>query len=63
MSTEGKGPHEWIGYCHQHLFYLDLVTVLILIHPCNDLSDVIIDTKKDEYKSNFILLLGADIYS
>ena len=51
--TEVKGPHEWPGYCHQHLFSLDIVAVLMLIHTCRALSGVIVDTKQDEDKSNF----------
>ena len=31
-----------------------VVVVLILIHPCRALSDVIVDTEKYEDKSNFI---------
>ena len=60
--TEGKGPYECPGYCLQHLFYLEVVTVLMTIHPCRALSDVIFDTNKDEDKSNFIFLLVDGIY-
>ena len=60
--TEGKGPHECPSYCHQHLFSLGVVAVLMLIHPFPALSDIIVDTKQDEDKSNFIFLLGVGIY-
>ena len=43
--TEGKGPHEWPSYCHQHFSYLELVAVLILVHPCHDLSGVIVGSE------------------
>ena len=33
----------------------------MLIHPCHALTGVIADTEKDEYKYNFIFLLGAGI--
>ena len=33
----------------------------MLIRPCYDLHGVIVDTDKDEYKSNFIFLLGSGI--
>ena len=59
--AEGKGPHEWPGYCHQYFFYLEVVVVMILIHPCSDLSYVIFDTDQDEGKYNFIFLLGDGI--
>ena len=59
--TEGKCPHEGPGYCRQHFFSLEVVLVLMLIHPCHNFSGVIVDTEQDKYKSNFIFLLGADI--
>ena len=61
--TEVRFPHEWPGYCHQHLFSLEVVAVLMLINPCHALSDTIVDTNQDEDKSNFIFLLGAEISS
>ena len=36
--TEVRFPHEWPGYCHQHLFSLEVVAVLMLINPCHALS-------------------------
>ena len=57
--NEGRGTHEWPGYCYQHFFSLEVVAVLVLIHPCHDLSGVIVDTKQDEDKYNFIFLIGA----
>ena len=59
--TEGNGSHEWQVYSHQHLFSLGVVAVLVLIRPCNALSDVIVDTNQYEDKSNFLFLLGAGI--
>ena len=59
--TEGKGPHEGQGYCHHNYFSLEVVAVLMLINPCHDLYDVIVDTEQDEDKSNFIFLLGYGI--
>ena len=59
--TERKGPHEWPGYCHQHLFYLKVVAVLMLVYPCHAQSHVIFETNQDEDNSNFIFLLGAGI--
>ena len=53
--TEGKGPHEGPFNCHKHCFSLEVMAVLIIIHPCNALPGVIIDTKKDEDKSNLFL--------
>ena len=47
-------PHWWPGYFHQRLSSLEVVTVLIMIRPCRALSDDIVDTEKDEYKSNLI---------
>ena len=32
--------------------------VLILINPCHDMSRVIVDTEKDEERSNCLFLLG-----
>ena len=55
--NEGKCPHEWPGYCHQHLFSLEVVAVLMLIHPCCALYGVIVGTKQDEDKSNFLFLV------
>ena len=57
--NEGKGTHEWPGYCHQYFSFLEVVAVMILIHPCHALSDVIVDTKQDEDKFKFIFLLGS----
>ena len=57
--TEGKCTHEWTGYCNQNLLSLEVVAVLMLIHPCSALSGGIVDTKRDEYKSNFIFIIGA----
>ena len=59
--TEGKSSHEWPGYFHQRLFYLDIVAVLMPIYSCRALSDVIVDTNQDEDKPNFIFLLGSGI--
>ena len=50
--TEGKGPHEWPGYCRQYLFSLGVVTVLMLIHTFQFLPNLIVDTDQDEDKSN-----------
>ena len=52
--TDGKGPHEYPFYCHQQILFLDVVVVLIMVHPCHDFSDVIFKTNQDEDKSNFI---------
>ena len=60
-STEGKGPHEVLGYCKQHYLFLEVVTVLILIHTFHSLSGVIVYTNNDEDKSTFIFLMGAGI--
>ena len=60
--TEGKCPHEWPGFCHQHLFYLEVVAVLMLIYPFHDMSCVIVGTKQYEEKSNFISLIGYGMY-
>ena len=60
--TEGKVPHQWPGHYCQHLFSLEVVVVLMLIHPCHALSDVIVDTKQDEDNSNLLFLLGSGIY-
>ena len=54
--AEGKCPHEWPGYFHQHLFSLEVVEVPMLIHPCRALSGAIFFTEKDEYKPIFFLL-------
>ena len=59
--TEGKCPHEWPGYFRQHFFYLEVVAVPMPIHPCRDLAGVIFGTEQDEYKYNFIFLIGAGI--
>ena len=59
--AEGKGPHEGSGYCHQYYFSSEIVAVLILVHPCNSLSGVIVDTDKDEDNSIFCFLLGAGV--
>ena len=57
--TESKGPHECPGHCHWNLFSLEVVVVLMLIHPCRDLSGVIVGSKQDEDKSEFIFLIGS----
>ena len=49
-------------YCRLNYFSLEVVAVLMLIHPWHDLSGVIVDTEKYEDKSDFIFLLGAGIY-
>ena len=61
FPTEGKGPNEGLGYCRLNQFSLEIVAVLMLIHPGRDLSGVIIETYQDEDKSNFIFLLGSGI--
>ena len=61
FTTEGKGTHEVPGYCHQQYFYLEVVVLPMLIHPCRDLSGVIVDNEQDEDDSNFIFLIGAGI--
>ena len=43
--TNGKGPHEWPVYCNQQILFLEVVAVLMLVHPFNSLSDVIVYTK------------------
>ena len=60
--TEVKGPHEWPGYCRSRLFSLEVVAVLMLIHPCRALSGVIVGTEQDEDKYNFLFLIGAGMY-
>ena len=45
--TEGKGPHEWPCYCHHNLFYLVIVAVMMLINPCRNLDDVLVDINQD----------------
>ena len=60
--TEGKGPHELPGYCRQHLFSLEVVEVLMLIHTCCALSGVNIGTDQDEYKSNLLFLIGSGMF-
>ena len=57
--TKGKCNHECPGYCHQNLFYLEVVAVLVLIHPYLALSGVIVGINQDDDKSNFIFLIGA----
>ena len=42
-------------------FSLEVVTVKMMIHPCCDLSGVIVGTDQDEDKSNFIFLIGDGI--
>ena len=59
--TEDKFPHWWPGYCHRHLFSLEVVAVLMMVHPFSDLSSVTFGTEKYEYKSNFLFLIGAGI--
>ena len=46
---------------HQYCLYFEFVAVLVLIHPCYDLSGAIFDTGQDEDKANFIFLLGSGI--
>ena len=60
--TEGKGPQKCSGCCHQHIYSLDVVAVLMLIHTCHTLSGVIVETDQDEDKSYFIFLLEAGIF-
>ena len=57
--TESKFLHEWSGYFHQHFFSLEVVAVLMLIHPCHDMSGIIVGTEKDEENFNFTFLIGA----
>ena len=59
FPNEGKVPHEWPGYCHQHCLSLDFVVVMMLICPYHALCVVIIDTEQDEDKSNFPFFLGS----
>ena len=59
--TEGKGTHEWPGFCCRYLFSFEVVAVLMLIYTFHALSDVIFDTEQDEDKSYFIFLLEAGI--
>ena len=42
-------------------FSLEDVAVMMPIHPCRDLSSVIVGTEQDEDKSNFLFLIGAGI--
>ena len=60
--TGGKGPHEWPGYCHHHFFSLEVVDVLMQINPCSAMYGVIVGTKQDEDKYNFIFLIGAGLF-
>ena len=62
FTTEGKGTHEVPGYCHQQYFYLEVVVLPMLIHPCRDLSGVIVGTEKDEEKTNLNFLIGYGMY-
>ena len=55
--AEGKGHHEWPGYCRQHFYSLEVVAVLMLIHPCRALYGVIFDTEQDEDNSNLFFLI------
>ena len=57
--NEGKCPHEWPGYCRQHLFSLEVVVVLIPIHPFRAISGVIVDTYEDKEKSSFFLIVAG----
>ena len=59
--TEGKVPCEDPGYCYQRAFYLEVVVVMMLIHPCCSLSGAVFENNKDEDKFNFIFNLGAGI--
>ena len=59
--TEGKGNHESPGYCHKNYLSLEVVAVLMLIRSCRAMSGIVVDTDKDEDKSNFIFLIGAGI--
>ena len=43
-------------------FYLEVVVVLMLIHPGLAFSGVIVGTEQDEDKSNFIFLIESGIY-
>ena len=60
--NEGKGPNEWPAYFYKHLFYLEVVAVLILIHHCNALSGVIVGTEQDE-KIPILFHIGSGCYS
>ena len=57
--TEIKGPHEWPGHCYEHLFTLEVVTVMMLINPCCALSGDIFGTEKAEENSNFVILVES----
>ena len=57
--TEGKGPHQGPGYYYHHCFSLEVVMFLILVHRCRALSGFIVDTKKNEEKSNFLFVIRA----
>ena len=59
--TKGKGTYDGPGYCRQRYFSVEVVTVLILIHPCHDISGIIFYTKQEEDNYNFIFLLGDGI--
>ena len=48
--------------CCHNWFYYEFVVVLVLFHPCRALYIFIVDTKKDENKSNFIFPIGSGIY-
>ena len=57
--TEGKGHHDWTGHCRQHFFSLEVVVVLIPIHPFRAISGVIVDTNEDKEKSSFFLIVAG----
>ena len=59
--TEVKVTNEWTGFCYQHIFSLEVVAILMIIYPCNDMSSVIFDTNQDEDKSNFLFLPGDGV--
>ena len=60
--TQGKGPHEGPGYCHKQYFSLEFSVVIIMVHPCHDLSGFIVYTDQYEDKSDLIFILEAGIY-
>ena len=40
--NDGKGTHEWLVYFNQHMFFFEVWAVLMLVHPCHSMSDVIL---------------------
>ena len=59
--TEGKVPYERPIYRRQHLFSLEVLVFLMLIHTFRSLSGVIFDTNQNEDNSNFLFLIGAEM--